>query len=220
MFSFLPLGSSASWLQFHIYVAFLSFILFAVHIQFSVPNGIFECTLALIYLSVFFSGILGLYLTRVYPARLTSLGSEVIFEHIPVARRQLCDQIESLMVPDDVAAKDDSGSVALAELYRDTVHPYLSTDHNVLIHLLRNSQRRHKTLLNRLADQIRYLNTTEQGRLAEVNSLLDRKFQVETQYSLQAALKGWLFFHIPASYSLLILGFFHGVLVHAWRGGL
>ena len=40
---FLPLGSSAAWLQVHIYCGFLTFLLFAIHVRFSVPNGIFEC---------------------------------------------------------------------------------------------------------------------------------------------------------------------------------
>lgn len=216
--SFLPLGSSASWLQFHIYCGFLSYGLFAVHVQFSIPNGIFECCLALIYMSVFLSGVIGLYITRVYPGRLTSLGNEVIFEHIPVARRQLRDQIASLMLPSIRSAELES--TALAELYRDRVQPFLNSDQNVIVHLMRNAERRHQAFMNTLADQDRYLNAKERDRLAEVKNLLNRKHQVETQYSLQAALKGWLFFHIPATYALLIFGFFHGVLVHAWRGGL
>lgn len=212
---FLPLGSSASWLQFHIYCGFLSFLMFAIHVRFSVPNGFFECCLALIYLSVFLSGIIGLYMSRTYPRRLTNLGNEVIFEQIPVTRRQLLDQIESLLLE----GSSEAGTSALPEFYRDRIRPFVVGQHDVFSHLVRGCSWRYRGLVRSIEDQNRYLNDDEQQVLAQVKTLVNRKHQVDTQYALQGALKVWLFFHIPATYALLIFAAFHSVLVHAWAGG-
>jgi hypothetical protein len=213
---FLPLGSSASWLQFHIYCGFLTFLMFAIHVRFAVPNGVFECSLALIYLSVFLSGIIGLYMSRTYPRRLTDLGNEVIFEHIPVVRRQLQDQIESLLLK----CNSEAATSALAEFYKDRIRPFIVGQHDVVSHLIRGSSWRYRSLVRAIADQNRYLNDDERQVLTEVESLVSRKHQVDTQYALQGALKMWLFFHIPATYALLIFAVFHSVLVHAWSGGV
>jgi hypothetical protein len=213
---FLPLGSSASWLQFHIYCGFLTFLMFAIHVRFAVPNGVFECSLALIYLSVFLSGIIGLYMSRTYPRRLTDLGNEVIFEHIPVVRRQLQDQIESLLLK----CNSEAATSALAEFYKDRIRPFIVGQHDVVSHLILGSSWRYRSLVRAIADQNRYLNDDERQVLTEVESLVSRKHQVDTQYALQGALKMWLFFHIPATYALLIFAVFHSVLVHAWSGGV
>jgi hypothetical protein len=190
--------------------------MFAIHVRFAVPNGVFECSLALIYLSVFLSGIIGLYMSRTYPRRLTDLGNEVIFEHIPVVRRQLQDQIESLLLK----CNSEAATSALAEFYKDRIRPFIVGQHDVVSHLIRGSSWRYRSLVRAIADQNRYLNDDERQVLTEVESLVSRKHQVDTQYALQGALKMWLFFHIPATYALLIFAVFHSVLVHAWSGGV
>src|SRR5262245_15968987 len=46
---FLPLGTSESWLQFHVYAGYFTVALFLLHISFKWPTGWFEGTLACIY---------------------------------------------------------------------------------------------------------------------------------------------------------------------------
>lgn len=213
---FLPLGSSAGWLQFHIYCGFLSFLMFAIHVRFSIPNGIFEVCLALIYLTVFISGVIGLYMTRTFPKRLTDLGNEVIFEHIPVARWQLQDQIDALVLE----CNSESSASAIPEFYRDQIRPFVVGQHDVMSHLIRGCSWRYRSLLRSIADQNRYLNDEERTVLAQVEALVNRIHQIDTQYALQGALKVWLFVHIPGTYALLVFAVFHSVLVHAWFGGL
>jgi len=212
----LPLGSSTVWLQLHIYVGLLTCALFAVHVEFSVPNGIFECLLALVYLSVFLSGLIGLYMTRSFPARLTMLGNEVIFEQIPVIRRELQDRIEALVL----IGNSDTDESAIAEFYRLHVHPFLLTHHDLATQLTRGTGARWHQLSRAIEDQTRYLDQEERRVMDEVRKHAHRKFQLDTQYALQGALKAWLFFHIPATWALLIFALFHSVLVHAWSGGL
>ncbi len=213
---FLPLGSSAGWLQLHIYGGLLSFLVFAIHVDYSIPNGVFEGALALLYLAVFVSGLIGLYMTRTYPKRLTDLGNEVVFEHIPVARRQLREQIQALVLE----SSSEVGASAIPEFYRDRIRPFVFGQHDVLSHLIRGSSGRWRSLMRAMADQIRYLKDDERRVMAQLETLIIRKHQLDTQYALQGALKVWLFLHIPATYALLIVAFFHSILVHAWSGGL
>ncbi len=71
---FLPLGSSAAWLQGHLYVGIGSLGLFALHAGIPWPMGPLNSALAIIYLATAASGLLGLYLTRTIPAQLARIG--------------------------------------------------------------------------------------------------------------------------------------------------
>lgn len=96
--SFLPLGSTATWLQLHIYGALLSLVLFAVHVEFRIPNGVFESGLAVLYLLVFLSGVIGLVLSRAIPPRLTTRGEDVLFERIPIFMKRIRDEVEEAVL--------------------------------------------------------------------------------------------------------------------------
>ena len=213
---FVPLGSSASWLQTHICCGFLTFVVFLVHVRFSVPDGIFECTLALLYLSVFISGVIGLYMTRSFPGRLTMLGDKVIFEHIPIVRRELQVSIEALVLTSD----SDMETPVMSDFYRSHIRPFMIVHHDVLSHLTLETSARWHRLSRAVEDRKRYLNDDECAVMDEVKEYMSHKHRLDRQYALQGALRVWLFFHIPTTYALLIFGIFHSVLVHAWSGGL
>jgi hypothetical protein len=108
---FLPLGKSEHWLQFHIYAGFFTVVLFLIHLNFRVPTGWFEGTLAWFYVLVTGSGIVGLVLSRVLPRRLATRGGEVIYEKIPALRHALRQSAEAL------ALGETTRSPAIAEFY-------------------------------------------------------------------------------------------------------
>src|ERR1043165_4151013 len=93
---FLPLGTSEAWLQIHIYAGFFTTVLFLIHLNFRVPNGWCEVTLAALFLIVTLSGIGGLFITRIFPRRLSTRGGEVIYEKIPALRHTLRTEAEAL----------------------------------------------------------------------------------------------------------------------------
>jgi hypothetical protein len=70
-----------------------------------------------------------------------------------------------------------------------------------------------------LSDAKRLFDEEELNALAKVEIRLSRKHQLDTQETLQFALKVWLFIHIPATYSLLTFTALHVVLVQVWSGG-
>jgi len=211
---FLPLGTSEGWLQFHIYAGFLTVVLFLVHIRYRAPSGLFEIILAWLYLLVTGSGIAGLFVTRSIPRRLTTRGGEVLFERIPAIRRALQEQAETLALKSIPEAR----STTIADFYVRHLRDFFGGPRNLSLHLM-EVRRPLNSLLNKISDLHRYLDARERETLDKISQLVRQKDGLDYHQSLQLLLKGWLFVHIPLTYSLLIFSLVHIVLVYAFSGG-
>ncbi len=212
---FLPLGTAAAWLQVHIYAGIFSVVIFALHLGARVPNGVVEVALALLYVTVAASGFVGLFLTRVLPPRLTNRGEALLFERIPILRTRLRTKAEALML----RAVTESGSQLIPQLYTERVLPYLAKPRHWLHHLA-ESPRPVQRLCEEITAAERFASPDEQRILGEIRECVEAKADCDYQYSLQSVLKGWLFVHVPLTYSLLLFAAVHAVLVHAFRGSL
>jgi hypothetical protein len=212
--SFLPLFSSEVWLQFHIYAALLTAVLFAVHVSYKIPTGWFEGTLAWLYLLVMLSGFFGLFASRGIPKRLTTRGGEVLFERIPGIRRQLQERAEALALGSVELTK----SPTIADFYLRELKGFFDGARNMVPHWFEIRAPLNQ-LLNRISDLNRYLNESERATLDEIATLVRQKDGLDYHYSLQLVLKLWLFVHIPLTYSLLLWTVAHIVLVFAYSGG-
>ena len=211
---FLPLGTSESWLQFHIYAGLFTAVLFAVHVRFKVPTGWFEGTLAWLYGLVMLSGLAGLCLSRAAPKRLTTFGGEVLFERIPAVRSALQKQAEALALTSIPQVQ----STTIAEFYVRDLKDFFEGPRHFWLHLFQ-IRRPLSTLLNRITDLNRYLNERERATLDQIATLVRQKDGLDYHYALQLVLKGWLFSHIPLTYGLLLFTLVHLVLVFAFSGG-
>jgi hypothetical protein len=211
---FLPLMSSEAWLQFHIYAGLFSAAVFFVHIGWHMPHGWFQGTLAALYVLVMLSGIVGLVWSRTLPKRLTTRGGEVLYERISAVRRALQEQAEALALPPVAEAR----SVILAEFYAENLAGFFDGAHNFWRHLL-ESRAPLNELLARTDNLSRYLNDSERSTMEKIATLARQKDGLDYQYALQVTLKGWLFVHIPLTYSLLLVSIVHVVLVYAFSGG-
>lgn len=211
---FLPLISSEAWLQFHIYAGLFTAILFLAHVKFKMPTGWFEGTLAWLYVLVMLSGIVGLALSRIAPKRLTTRGGEVLYERIPVIRRNLQEQAEALALRSISEAK----SATIADFYAAHLKDFFAGSRNFWLHLL-EVHRPVNMLLNQINDLNRYLNAKERQTLDEIAGLVRQKDVLDYHYAVQILLKGWLFVHIPVTYSLLLFTLVHIILVFAFSGG-
>jgi hypothetical protein len=209
---FLPLGSSESWLQIHIYVGFFTVVLFLIHLNFRVPTGWFEGTLAWLYLLVTGSGVAGLFLSRVLPRRLATRGGEVIYEKIPALRYSLRQQAEAL------ALGGEPKSPALAEFYSQQLSPFLAGPGGFWSHLV-ESRRPLNAVMTEIEEFRRYLNEGERVTLEKLRELVRSKDGLDYHYALQKTLKLWLFVHLPLTYSLMIFSLVHIVLVFAFSPG-
>ena len=208
---FLPLGASSHWLQIHIYVGLLTILVFALHAGPHRPHGPLGWVLELLYIGVAGSGIVGLVLSRTFPALLRARGEEVIFEQIPVLRRRLQDEAERLVL--DVAT--EVHSTFIADYYIRRLKGFFDAPRNFWRHVFRFSAPR-QTLLTEIDAQDRYLNDKEREVMRQIRTLVKRKEDLDFKYALQAMLKYWLFVHIPLTYGLMIFAAFHILVVYAY----
>jgi hypothetical protein len=212
--SFLPLLTSEGWLQFHIYAALLTAVLFCVHISYHLPTGWFQGVLAWLYILVMLSGFFGLFTSRAIPKRLTTRGGEVLFERIPGIRRQLQERAEALALKSVAEVK----SATIADFYARELKQFFDGTRNVASHWF-EVRTPLNSILNKISDLNRYLNDAERATMNEIATLVRQKDGLDYHYSLQLVLKLWLFVHIPLTYSLLLWTLAHIVLVFAYSGG-
>jgi hypothetical protein len=211
---FLPLLSSRVWLQVHIYVGLFTAVVFLLHLKWRIPNGWFEGLLAWLFVGVTASGIFGWWLSRMMPKRMTTAGGEVLFERIPIVRRDLRLQAEALAMKSIPAAQ----ATTLADFYARELSLYFAAPQGFWASLA-GSRRRLTALLGSLAETKRYLTASEKTSADKLAELIRQKDAVDFQRAAQLVLKGWLFVHIPLTYGLLIFSVVHVVLVYAFAGG-
>ena len=212
---FLRFGSASTWLQLHLYVGVFSGALFFVHIGWSWPAGTFHQLLALIYLIVFVTGLLGLWISRAFPRMLTVAGYEIPFERIPHSRGRLREEAEALVM----AGVDGQTSPVIAEFYSKELGMLFTRPYNRWAHM-RQSRAPQAAHISRFDEVQRYAKRGESEMLDRLRDLVAQKHMLDYQYSLQSALRLWLFAHIPLSYSLLIFSVLHIILVHAFSGSV
>lgn len=209
--SMIPLGNASTWLQLHLYLGFLSAYLFGNHLSWSMPNGLLEGALALLFVSVILTGLLGFYLIRRLPRELAQRGEEVIFERIPRFRTALRKEVEDIVL----RAAVDTGSSTLADYYASRLALFFQGPQNIVRHALHIGNPTAK-ITNDIRSQYRYLNALEREHADQILKLVEQKDSLDFHYALQGALKAWLFLHVPLTYSLLIVALAHIGLVYAF----
>ncbi len=212
---FLPLGSSATWLQWHIYVGMGTVAVFVLHAGAAWPRGILDSALAAVYLLTVASGVVGLYLTRTIPAQLARVGEEVLYERIPVFRRQARLQAGEAVL-EAVAA---SGATTLADFYSARLYDFFGRPRGWR-YLLRPTTARRRALMREMHDVRRYLFDDELAGCERLFALVRRKDDLDFHEARQKVLKLWLFAHIGLTYALVLLALLHGLLAHAFQGGV
>lgn len=212
--SFLPaIGTAKFWMQLHIYLGLATFAFFAFHIGWRIPDGRFEIFLAALYLIVAFSGIYGLYATRVFPQKLTSSGEEVIFERIPTRRQQIAAQARRLVI------EACESSDVLAKFYSNRLC-YFFERPPALGYLVKPNARSKNQLISEIEGLDRYLGTEQRVVRQQLTSMIRQRDNLDFHHALQGRLKLWLFLHIGLTYSLLLVGLLHGLMAHSFFGGL
>jgi hypothetical protein len=209
-----PIGSSAAWLQWHVYVGLFAILLFFVHAGPRAPTGTFETVLALLFLLVAFSGVGGLYLSRRIPARLARHAEEVIYERIPALVREVAQRAERLAL-DSVA---HTRSRAIADFHASELRGFLLRPCETWAHVLRlgGPHRRRVHAMEEFRSCLGEAELPVFDRLAE---LVRQKEDLDDQRANQGLLKHWFFVHLPLTYALLLFVALHALLVLAFGGG-
>ncbi|MCG8448065.1 MAG: hypothetical protein MI725_00610 [Pirellulales bacterium] len=207
-------GSSAGWLQAHIYIGLSTAILFGLHVHWRVPDGFLESILTGLYVATFVSGLVGLYWTRALPPKLARVSEEVIYERIPHLRNQLRERAQSVVLETVRTA----GATTLGEFYSHRLHDFFQRPRG-LRYLLRPNNRLRRQMLEELTEVKRYLSQPEQQTCEQLFSLVRKRDDLDYQEALQWRLKAWLFVHIGLTYPLVAVACLHGWLAHVFYGG-
>jgi hypothetical protein len=212
---FLPLGSSAAWLQWHLYIGIGSVGVFMLHAGIRWPTGLFNSELAVVYVATITSGVVGLYLTRTIPRQLSRVGQEVIYERIP-ALHLAVRQRASETVLESVAA---SGATTLADFYIARLYDFFHRSRGAR-YFFRPTTALRRSLMHELQANRRYLSDQEQAACERLFTLVRRKDDLDFHQARQKLLKTWLFVHVGLTYALVALALLHGMLALAFRGGV
>ena len=211
--SMVPLGTAASWLQWHIYLGFLALLVFALHIDWGIPNGTLELILALFFVAAAGSGMLGLYLSRRYARMLTLRTEEVVLERVPEFIADLRSQAEAVVME----SATETGSSSIADFYSSRLSAFFAAPRNMWLHL-QGSRRATFELMTDLDVMTRYLDDQELVYASQLRALVERKDRLDYAHALQSVLKAWLFVHIPATYGLILLALLHLLLAYSFGG--
>ena len=212
--SVLPLFGAAAWLQGHVYLGLIAMALFFQHAGLRVPDGPLEAVVWGLFLATSLSGILGLFIARTFPGRLDRHGETVLFERIPMFRLQLAREVEDLAI----RSAADAGSTTITDYFVTRLEPFFRGSRNGLAHLFEVDRPLYR-MLGEMRSLRRFLDPRGRDLLAEIQDRVIAKDNLDYQYALQAALKGWLFVHVPLTYSLLAAALVHLVVVYAYSLG-
>jgi len=208
-----PMLKSRHWLQFHIYAGLLTGVVFIAHAGITFPNGVFEWWLGLFFLLVFGSGVVGLYISRTFPHRITAKGGEAHFERIPELRRKIAENVENLAEESIVS----TNSNAIATFYTTRLRDFFSGPEHIFRHLFGFAPPVNR-MLAAIRDQYRYMNEEERNILSEISDYVIEKDRLDHHYALGLALRLWLFVHLPLTYGLMVMSIVHITLAYAFTG--
>jgi hypothetical protein len=196
----LNVGTSRTWVLFHIYGGTVFMLLVFMHSGFRFPTGALNWWLLSLSLWVTVSGILGIVLQQWLPKILTSgLSVEAVYERIPELVTQIRMRAENLI---------ETCTDPVQEFYRKNIASALAIPQPKLIYYLDitggiQSRTRQFEYLRRV------LSMEEQEKLDRLESMFKTKLELDAHYTLQKALRWWLYTHVPLSIVLLVLVALH-----------
>jgi hypothetical protein len=230
------MGRATSWMRGHLWLGFLSFPFILFHAGFQLGNGALTKLLMMLFLVVFVSGIAGAVLQHFMPKMMTErVPMETVFEQIDRVLGQLVDEAEHIVseisgaVEREIeqaekaeellqesgktrksglaAAPDERVSHKITMFFQSQVKPYLTSQRHS-DQLLDDPVRRGAAIqqLKVLVPQALW------PKLDDLESICEEKRELERQRRLHRILHGWLLFHIPASYALILLGAVHAFM--------
>lgn len=192
------MGALQGWVSAHVYLGLLTLLLIPLHAGFRFGWDVH--TLAFVLLAVVvLSGVLGLFLYRTIPGRLTRYEAGQQADKIDPEIARLLSDMRALM-------KDKSD--ALVQIYKAELATSQSRDSKGWSLLLKGQGG--DLLAERSADLARKVSTippSDQATFQVLSQLLLKKTQLEVnllhQMQLRNVLQAWLYVHVPVSIAMV-----------------
>ncbi len=203
-------GHLRYWMQSHVYLSVVTFILFAIHTGFR-AGGVLSFLLATCFYLTLVTGTLGWILFQTAPKMITSIEHyENLYADFPHINRRILEKGD--------AALEGSGSNELRNFYQRVIRPTLELRRPEFRHYLRVGTI-DKAVEDMMFEHIsRLLSEEDNARLNELRSLLDQKNEVLFQTASQRMLRGWLVFHVPVAVATIFLLGVHIIEMYYFYG--
>lgn len=218
-----PIGRVQHWLRAHIWLTVLTIPLVVMHAAFRF-GGTQTSIVMWLYIAVMVSGFYGLILQNVLPHTMKDrIPLETVFEQIPYLTRQLLGS--ATRVRDDLKMAHNAPLAAVggaaghavvleADPSAETILHALETD--VLPYLGASGPGKGRLGHARTAEE--FFNVLRlqvkpeyHERVLALEGWCDERRQMDVQVKYQHWLHGWILFHAPASFLLVILTAWHAV---------
>ncbi len=193
-------GSMQSWLQAHIYIGIISFVLIVMHSGFDF-TGVFSISLLTLFFLVIVSGIIGFLIYNDVPRSLTKYGRDVKPEE------EIVNRMENYLKEADNLVSNTSDE--FRKLYQTRIRPffrskrtkwkYLFIEERELINKRKNMMERYKNILS----------GKDYYDLNILSSILVEKEKLAFMWTKIKVLKVWLNIHMPLTFAMLAM-----VLIH------
>ncbi|WP_181337589.1 hypothetical protein [Hyphomicrobium methylovorum] len=214
--------SARRWQKFHIFLGYLLIAAFLSHTDFSLPDSGFEWMLWAALVLVTLSGIFGTYLAWWLHAK-GEIPDRVTFDRIPELRADLARDIQMTVAQIDqdepaLPLPTPPHDAWIADLYTTHLQDFFEGPRNATAHLI-GSQHHLKKLTHEIDNLSRYVDARGQEKLAAIKSLVIDKDKLDFARVYLGLTKGWLFIHVPITYSLVVMTILHVLVVYAFSSG-
>lgn len=209
----LPVGSVSVWTQVHIYMGFFTAGVYWMHVPNLIGNGVFECSLSVIFLLVTLSGFYGLYASRTLPKRLTAVEGQHRFDRVEWHRGQIADHARKLLEELSVHV----GIPVLGSFYTEHLCPFFNSRPSLAYVLVPTGGRRRR-LLSDLKDLERYMESEGRSTAGRFAALVRRRDDLDYQFALQLRLRLWVAFHSILTLALLATSLIHSFMALRFAG--
>jgi hypothetical protein len=202
------IGTLQGWTSAHVYLGLLTLLIIPLHAGFSFGWDIHTLAFALLALVVF-SGIAGVMLYRIVPARLTRFEAAMPAEKID-------KEIQNVMA--DVRALAKHKSDRFVKIYLEEVDRMKRRRFEGWRLVLRSGQ---PDLLSRRVESMSRIVSSipphEYEDFQRLSQLLIKHSQLESslmaQMTLRNAMEAWLYLHVPVSLAMVAAVFLHLIAV-------
>ena len=225
----LRIGRVFWWMQGHVWLGLLAYPLILFHAGGFHWGGTMTQVIMWLFTVIVVSGIVGLVLQNMVPrAMLRDVRAETIYEQIDHVTDQLRAEAEAMVeavvrrperaayaqevVPAGaatvlVAEQSVDGAAVLTAFYEKEVKPFLMHD------LPPDSRfNKEQAFLAEFAAVRQALPQSMHQTLADLQSIVEERRELERQRRMHRVLHCWLLVHVPLSFALLILATAHAVI--------